>query len=193
MMKLYEVIGCAILLAFSLSNKAWAGYPGYPDADSSLALPGSLNERIQVMTDRHIYAVGEKILFAGFNIIPPELDTSCWSKVLYLELLTPGGKAVAHGKFPMSRARASGYLPIPEDLLTGNYYLVAYTKWMRNFSPVNFHYQLVKIINPYTPQLETSNFSSENGQTIDCEQKPLKEEIICNTDKSSYHQREEVK
>jgi hypothetical protein len=191
-MRIYPVIGCIVLLAFSLSNKAWAGYPGYPDADSSLALPGSLNEAIAVMTDRHIYAVGEKILFAGFNIIPPELDTSCWSKVLYLELLTPGGTSVAQGKFPLNCTRASGYLNIPEDLLTGNYYLVAYTKWMRNFSPVNFHYQLVKIINPYTPQLETSIFSNENGQTIDCEQKPLKEAIICNTDKSSYHQREKV-
>jgi hypothetical protein len=182
MMRIYLVIGCMVLLVS----------PVYPEVDTSFSLPGSLNERIEVMTDRIIYAVGEKILFAGMNISPTELNSPCWSRVLYLELLTPGGTSVAQGKFPMNCPRASGYLTIPEHLLTGNYYLVAYTKWMRNFSPVSFHYQLIKIINPYTPQLESSNFSNGNRQTGEWEQKPLKETIICSTDKSLYRQREKV-
>ncbi len=144
------------------------------------------------MTDRDIYAIGERIQFAGINISPPELDTSCWSKVLYLELLTPRGTSVAQGKFPMACSGASGYLTIPEHLLTGNYYLVAYTKWMRNFSPLNFHYQLIKIINPYTPQLETSNFSNGNRQTGEREEITLNKAITCSTDKASYRQREKV-
>jgi hypothetical protein len=181
-MRIYLLIGCMVLLVA----------PAYPDADTSFSLPASLNERIEVVTDRNIYGVGERILFAGINISPPQLSTTCWSKVLYLELLTPGGTSVAQGKFPMSCSRASGYLNIPEDLLTGNYYLVAYTKWMRNFSPVDFHYQLIKIINPYTPQLESSNFSSGTGQIREWEQKPIKKEIICRTDKTSYNQREKV-
>ena len=191
-MKIYLVIGCMVLLVSQLSNKAWASYPQYPDADTSFFLPVSLNERIEVITDRDIYGVGEKILFAGINISPPELKASCWSKVLYLELQTPGGTTVTQGKFHMSCSRASGYLTIPEHLLTGNYYLVAYTKWMRNFSPLNFHYQLIKIINPYTPQLETSNFSNGIGQTREWEQIPLNEAITCSTDKASYRQREKV-
>ena len=181
-MRNYLVIGCMVMLVS----------PAYADADTSYSLPGSLNERIEVMTDRHIYAVGEKILFAGMNISPTELNSPCWSRVLYLELLTPGGTSVAQGKFPMNCPGASGYLTIPEHLLTGNYYLVAYTKWMRNFSPINFHYQLIKIINPYTPQLESSNFSNGVGQTRKWEQKPLKKTITCSTDKASYNQREKV-
>jgi len=181
-MRNYLVIGCMVMLVS----------PAYADADTSYSLPGSLNERIEVMTDRHIYAVGEKILFAGMNISPTELNSPCWSKVLYLELLTPGGTSVAQGKFPMNCPRASGYLTIPEHLLTGNYYLVAYTKWMRNFSPINFHYQLIKIINPYTPQLETSNISNGDRQTGEWEQKPWNETIKCRTDKASYRQREKV-
>jgi len=181
-MRIYLVIGCMVLLVA----------PAYPDADTSFSLPASLNERIEVVTDRYIYGVGEKILFAGINISPPGLNATCWSKVLYLELLTPGGTSVAQGKFPLNCTRASGYLNIPDDLLTGNYYLVAYTKWMRNFSPINFHYQLIKIINPYTPQLESSNFSNGVGQTRKWEQKPLKKTITCSTDKASYNQREKV-
>ncbi|MEE9461635.1 MAG: hypothetical protein V3V53_07375 [Bacteroidales bacterium] len=181
-MRIYLVIICMVLLVS----------PAYPAADTSFSLPASLNERIQVMTDRDIYAIGERILFAGINISPPELDTNYWSKVLYLELLTPRGTSVAQGKFPMSCSRASGYLTIPEHLLTGNYYLVAYTKWMRNFSPVNFHYQLIKIINPYTPQLETSNFSNGNRHTGEREEITLNKAITCSTDKASYRQREKV-
>ena len=191
-MKIYPVIGCIFLLVSPLSNKVRAGYPGSPASDTSLSIPASLNERIEVMTDRYIYGVGEKILFAGINISPPELKAICWSRVLYLELLTPGGTSVARGKFPMSCSRASGCLPIPENLLTGNYYLVAYTKWMRNFSPMNFHYQKIKIINPYTSQLETSNFTNGIGQTREWEQIPLNEAITCGTDKASYRQREKV-
>jgi hypothetical protein len=92
----------------------------------------------------------------------------------------------------MSCSRASGYLTIPEHLLTGNYYLVAYTKWMRNFSPSNFHYQLIKVINPYTSQLESSNVSNEVGQTPTVEYKNRKEIITCSTDKTLYRQREKV-
>jgi hypothetical protein len=181
-MRIYLVIGCIVLLVS----------PVHPETDTSFSPPASLNERIEVVTDRHIYGVGEKILFAGINISPQELNASCWSKVLYLELLTPGGTSVAQGKFQMSCAKASGHLSIPEQLLTGNYYLVAYTKWMRNFSPLNFHYQLIKIINPYTPQLETSNFANGIGQTREWEQKPIKKAIKCSTDKAAYHQREKV-
>jgi len=191
-MRIYMLIGYLVLVLVSYSTKAQAAYPKYPDADTSFSIPASLNERIEVVTDRYIYGIGEKILFAGTNIIPPELEASCWSKVLYLELLTPGGTSVAQGKFPISCSGASGYLTIPEQLLTGNYYLVAYTKWMRNFSPSNFHYQLIKIINPYTPQLETSNFSTGSWKTQEWEQKPVKKDIICSTDKTMYQQREKV-
>ena len=188
-MRIYPVIGWVVLLFSSLTERSLAAYGEYPFTDTSLVLPGYLNERVTVMTDRHIYAVGEKILFAGIDIIPSELDTNCWSRVLYLELLTPGGKSVAQGKYPINCSRASGYLGIPEDLLTGNYYLVTYTKWMRNFSPSFFHYRLVKIINPFSPHLETSNFSNGEGQTLEWERKPVKTSITCSTDRASYNQR----
>ena len=185
MMGMYRFIGWMVVLVLPVSR-------AFPAADTALSIPSSLNEKIEILTDRDIYAVGEKILFAGINLMPPELDTNCWSQVLYLELLTPGGKSVAKGKFPMRCSRASGYLDIPEDLLTGNYYLTAYTKWMRNFSPMGFEYQLIRIINPYTPQLEASNSSDGSGQTLEWEQKPIKASITCKTDRISYRQRDKV-
>jgi len=189
-MRIYLLIACLVFAP--VSTWVLAASQPYPGADTSFTLPSSLSEKIEVITDREIYGVGERILFAGININSPELNDSCWSKVLYLELLTPGGTSVARGKFPLSCTGASGYLKVPEDLLTGNYYLVAYTKWMRNFSPINFHYQLIKIINPYTQQLEKSNSANGIGQTREWEQKPLQKSISCSTDKFSYQQREKV-
>ncbi len=191
-MRIHLVIGYMVLLVSPFTDRSLAAYGEYPFTDTSLVLPGYLNERLTVMTDRHIYAVGERILFAGFNMAPPELKASCWSKVLYLELLTPGGASVVQGKFPMSCARASGYLTIPEDLLTGNYYLVAYTKWMRNFSPAGFYYQMIKIINPYTPQLEPSNFSDDKGEAAEWDHFVPDESITCTTDRGVYRRREKV-
>ncbi len=191
-MRIYRYIVFTFLLAGPLAKHLPAAFSGFREADTSFALPESLNERIEVLTDRYIYAVGERILFSGFLVSPPALDTACWSRVLYLELLTPGGNSVARGKFPVSCSRASGYLPIPESLLTGNYYLVAYTKWMRNFSPVGYHYQLLKVINPFTSQLEPSNLSNGERQPADRDQKALDQVIVCSTGKALYRQREKV-
>ena len=182
-MRSYLVIGCFLLLALPAIHGT-----GLPDQ-----IPASLNEKIEVMTDRHLYAVGEKILFAGIRLCPSGLDSACWSRVLYLELLTPGGSSVAQGKFPLYGSGASGHLSIPENLLTGNYYLVAYTKWMRNFSPMNFCYRSLKIFNPFTAQLEASSPGNGTGQTEDREEKSLREVIRCHTERSVYGQREKVR
>ena len=99
-MRNYLIIGCLVLLLVLFSTRSRAACLPYPDTDTTFSLPASLNERIEVMTDRYIYGVGEKILFAGISMSPPGLDNSSWSKVLYMELLTPGGTSVARGKFP---------------------------------------------------------------------------------------------
>ena len=54
-----------------------------PVDDINFTLPDIYNERIEMFTDRQIYAVGEKILFKALNVSNPELLEACWSKVLY--------------------------------------------------------------------------------------------------------------
>lgn len=148
-------------------------------------------ERVTLFTDRTLYAVNEKIRFRALTRRVGEVFKENHSRVLYVELLTPEGKAVAGGKFPNTTEGSSGFLDIPPEALTGNYLLRAYTRWMRNFGPRSFAYTALKIVNPYAEEvLENPNIPPA-GLLPDL---PLEEEgPVCRTDKQVYAPEEKVR
>lgn len=154
------------------------------------------SEHVLLDTDRNIYIVGEDILFSttrhGANDV---------SKIIYIELLTPNGKQIAGSKFKLDDDKCSGLISIPEDITSGNYYLRAYTKYMRNFGPYQYNYQVIKIINPYKKEIlneqylkdslnfTTSNISLKQGDyniqlTKDVFQTREKVNVIINLDQN---------
>ena len=174
-----------------------------PHQDSLPYLTDIYNERFILNTDRNIYAVGERILFRAFNTSHPEIQKENWSKVLYIELIKPNGTPVKQAKYPLTQYGAYGYLEIPGDLLTGNYYVVLYTKWMRNFSPADYTYNMIRIINPYKSQLEEScntvetftdsvKIKNVTDSGTGTRQVLKKNIIICKADKNIYQQRDKV-
>lgn len=171
--------------------------------DSLPYLSDIYNERFYLQTDRYIYTVGERILFRAFNTSHPEIQKENWSKVLYIELIKPDGTSVKKAKFPLTKDGAYGYLEVPENLLAGNYYVAVYTKWMMNFHPSNYTFNMIKIINPFKSQLEESCIIQQNyPDTLKAGDRPddhtrtqpvlNKNIIFCHTDKNRYHQREKV-
>lgn len=112
-----------------------------------------IREEVECFTDRSLYMVEELIQFrAQLSDIGPT-GPAPWSKVLYVELLTVDGKRVNGGKFPIHKQVTSGKLRIPDNLLTGRYYLRVYTRWMRNWEPESFTYLPIRIINPHRSEL----------------------------------------
>jgi hypothetical protein len=112
-----------------------------------------ITEQVRLFTDRSIYAVDETIHFMAAYRVSGPVEENGWSSVLYVELITSGGQPVVQAKFPLSAGRAEGTLAIPEEALTGDYYLKSYTRWMRNQGPGSFHYTALKIINPYRSEV----------------------------------------
>ena len=147
-------------------------------------------EYITILTDRNMYAVNERIYFSSFYRKYGESPQKAWSKVLYVELVTPSGNAVTSGKFHLNEKGCSGYLIIPADVLTGNYYLRSYTRWMRNFGPQSYCYSPLKIINPYTQDVLT-----EKDESTDIDADLIRMSypgVKCQTNKTSYAPGEEV-
>ena len=105
-------------------------------------------ETLQVCTDRMMYITGEVISFSALVNIKDDNSTKELSRVLYCELVTPDGTRIAGGKFIVENSSAQGCLTIPEDAVTGHYYLKSYTRWMRNSGPGAYNYILLKVINP---------------------------------------------
>ncbi len=151
-----------------------------------------LEEKVVVFTDRDIYCVGESLFFRAYNLSDQQVKTANWSTVLYIELITPEGKPVLQHKYRYDSTGSFGSMTIPEDILTGNYYLRAYTKWMRNFSAYLYFYKIIKIINPYQAEL----LKFRTGLTIIGENPSsdtLKnDDWHVQTDKQVYQQREKV-
>ncbi|KPK87801.1 MAG: hypothetical protein AMS27_01345 [Bacteroides sp. SM23_62_1] len=112
-----------------------------------------IREHVEVLTDRSLYIINEHINFRADLFTEGLSKDRAWSSVLYVELVTTGGTPLARAKFVVSDRMCKGRLTIPPDLLTGNYFLKCYTRWMRNAGPGSFSYTPLKIINPFKPEI----------------------------------------
>ena len=95
--------------------------------------PVAASESVVLITDRTLYVASEQILFSAFLQSRDGSDTGPGSRILYVELITPEGNQLYGNKYSVNDNLSSGYLGIPDDIITGIYYLRAYTKYMRNY------------------------------------------------------------
>lgn len=110
--------------------------------------PRNYIESLVVVTDRDYYTVNETINFKAFNLSPSELREIEWSKVLYIELVGFDGKPLVQSKIKFTSSGGLGQLLVPEGILSGVYYIKAYTKWMRNYGPLSYFYKPLTVLNP---------------------------------------------
>jgi len=113
-----------------------------------LPKPPGPGETIRLFSDRSVYGVGEGIHFAASYRPPAGFGERGWSTVLYVELVQWDGASLAQTKTCIEDNLASGILEIPPGIPSGYYYLKAYTRWMRNYSPGEYRYLAVKVVNP---------------------------------------------
>ena len=109
-----------------------------------LALP---QEQVRLHLDRNICLAGETIWFKAWCFLDGQLGRDL-SKVLYVEIFDETQKVIVQEKYLLNNNSAIGSFRIPEDVPSKYYFLKAYTRYMRNFSSTDFHYQQVTIINP---------------------------------------------
>ncbi len=95
------------------------------------------------------------------------------SNVLYIELFQ-NQQAVVQKKFQILDGVVQGMIEIPEDILSANYYLRAYTQYMRNFPAETYFTTLLSVVNPEFPYRESKTrplrlmeSAIEGGQLFD--------------------------
>jgi len=155
---------------------------------------GTALERLRVFTDRTMYISGEKILFSAFIFNGNDMDTNDYSRVLYCELIAPDGNRINGGKYPVENSSGQGCLQIPEETITGIYYLKSYTRFMRNGNPDSYHFIMLKIINPYKAEVLTSH---EVDDTVISTREVVDEQLPAlplsiSPDKNGYSPRENI-
>ena len=147
-------------------------------------------EKVSLFTDRALYVAGEEVHFSAFlsqhDQKQPEL-----SLILYAEIVSPDGRSLAGSKFPVVNDAANGGLAIPKDIITGVYYLRAYTKYMRNLGPEAYSYAAIKIVNPLRNDVMTGNDTTGflKGQT---DKGNATDAFMISVDKNEYAPRDIV-
>ncbi|GHV14621.1 hypothetical protein FACS1894169_03910 [Bacteroidia bacterium] len=113
--------------------------------------PGkSLYERIYLQTDKDIYMSGE-LVWLKLLTSTPDGQPLDFSKIGYVELLD-ANVSQARLKVELADGMGSGSLVAPATLPTGYYRLVAYTRYMRNETPVPLFEKTIGVINPFVQQ-----------------------------------------
>ena len=121
-----------------------------------------IKEQVSLLTDRDIYFVNEEILFAA-QIFTNLTDKQNFSQVIYIELIDYLGHSFNQGKYLLTQGFCNASIQVPQSLVTGTYYIKAYTKWMRNFPNQEYFYSPVTIINPQSNEVlnETANYKAD--------------------------------
>jgi hypothetical protein len=149
-------------------------------------------EKLRILTDRDIYIAGETVFFTISNLSDSTLWELDWSKIVYVEIITPDGVALQQGKFHFGKEGSAGKVDIPNGLQSGNYYIRAYTKWMRNFSPTTYGYKNITIVNPFSNELIVNQSTQESEFTINNQPNSSKYSSDIYLSKKVYNQRERV-
>lgn len=156
--------------------------------------PDKPAERVIMFTDRTLYIAGEKIFFAAFLQSGIETNPTESSRILYCELISPAGNKIVNDKFLIKDSFSTGDLKIPEDIITGNYYLRAYTRYMRNWGPYAYYYSRIKIVNAKRSEVQalvtdtvlSGKFSMEGSSA------KYPGPFHFSTDKSQYYRRDTI-
>ena len=118
-------------------------------------------ERIQACSDRTMFVSGEKIRFTALVYNTAEHFNAEFSRVFYCELITSEGKKIIAGKYLLKNSCGQGCITIPQETVSGIYFLKFYTRFMRNISTAEYKYIKLKIINPYKTEVLAGNESND--------------------------------
>lgn len=111
----------------------------------------SLTEKLYLHTDQSFYLTGETLWFKAYYVDGTFHKSLDLSKVAYVELMDREGRSVLQTKVALSGQGGSGTLFLPASLNAGNYWLRAYTNWMKNFPADYFFQKAITVVNPFKP------------------------------------------
>lgn len=105
-------------------------------------------ERVFVSTDKETYLAGEKVWMSGFCFKSEggKISLSDISSLAYLEIYALD-KPVLTIKMALKDGRGSAWADLPLNLATGNYKLIAYTRYMQNEKPLPYFEKTISIYN----------------------------------------------
>lgn len=116
---------------------------------------GLLKEKVYLQTDRDYYYPRENIWFKAYMgyTLPVFRDTL--SRTLYIDFISPDKKILRSKTYKIKKGVSWGDFKLPDSLRDGQYYLRAYTNWMRNYGDSTFFVKTIPILS-FSQNLDAS-------------------------------------
>jgi hypothetical protein len=102
-------------------------------------------EKVYLHTDRLNYLSGEDIWYKTYLVNAENNILTSHSNNLYVELISPSKEIIQRQNIQIFEGKGNGDFHLEDSLISGTYYLRAYTNWMRNFEEYIF-YKTINII-----------------------------------------------
>lgn len=103
-------------------------------------------EKVYLHTDRLNYLSGEDIWYKTYLVNAENNILTSHSNNLYVELISPSKEIIQRQNIQIFEGKGNGDFHLEDSLISGTYYLRAYTNWMRNFEEYIF-YKTINIVN----------------------------------------------
>lgn len=141
-----------------------------------------LQEKVYIHTDRDYYYPRETIWFKAYLGFSMPILRDTLSRLLYVEFISPAGKIISSKNVKIRNGIGWGAFVLPPTMDDGEYYIRAYTNWMRNYED-NFYVRPVPILD-WNQNLVTQDvIEVENSSIFD---------VNIAADKNNYTTREKI-
>ncbi|MEM7487005.1 MAG: hypothetical protein AAF348_17495 [Bacteroidota bacterium] len=152
--------------------------------DKNYLLDNTGQERVFIHYNTSFALVGEYLYYKFYCLETKTNRLSNISKIGYVELIGENGERIFKQKVRLDKGLGQGDFFLPVSTISGNYKLVGYTQWMRNWGQDTFFKADISIINPYNNNQRrvmnrngsTPGIGGNEGLEVDLKirEKPLK-------------------
>ena len=130
-----------------------------------------LQEHVLIETNGSLYIPGEPLL-VSLRCLDGSGEASPISQVAYLELIDEEKNSILKAISELQGGKGSASIYLPSYLKTGNYVLIAYTSWMKNYPNELIPQKRLSLVNPYNP-IPDEFFSKEDQKDFEIDMAPV--------------------
>ncbi|WP_299125941.1 hypothetical protein [uncultured Tenacibaculum sp.] len=153
-------------------------------------------ETIFVHLNSTMLLSGEKLYYSLY-CLDSKGEKSPYSKIAYVSLVDIEKKEKLKLKLKLNNGLGRGEARIPIGLPSGNYKIIAYTQWMKNFKDDAFFKEDITIVNPYQENQNVFVVKEKDSITSTLKEVSLKKPVLSpyfkiDIDKKKFLKREKV-
>lgn len=123
-------------------------------------------EKVYLHLSQPYFTNGDYIWFKAYVLDYRANRPTQLSEVLHIDLIDPNGAKIKQTMIEVFKGLGSGSIKLEDDLKTGNYQLVAYTNWMKNFDSKVYYNNTIEVISSIEMNQE-DNLVEENSAELD--------------------------